>query len=73
MIELHPVQSSAIRAIGYDPDAREMHIEFVSGGRYAFRDIEPDEHAALVGANSIGRHFARHFARRSGNFAHTKR
>lgn len=55
---LQPVKSGAIRAIGYDSTARELHVEFASGHRYVYEGVEPADHDALISAESIGKHFA---------------
>lgn len=63
-MQLFPVKSSNIRAIGYDPTTREMHVEFGSGGTYQYGGITPQQHQALTAAASIGRHFAREIQKR---------
>ena len=59
-MEMKPVQSSNIDAVGYDPDTREMRIQFKGTGTYAFRGISAEQHRALVNAQSVGGHFAAH-------------
>lgn len=59
-MEMKPVQSSNIRTIGYDAEARRLRIEFGSGKTYAYEGVPAEEHEALIGAPSIGSHFARH-------------
>ena len=54
------VASSAIRGIGYDPAAQVLYVEFPSGSTWTYKDVPPDAHAALMGAESIGKHFAQH-------------
>ena len=56
MIDLVPVQSSNIRAVGHDPEANELHVEFKNGGKYVYHAISADQHKALIGAKSIGSH-----------------
>lgn len=51
-----PVKSSNIAAIGHDPDTSDLHVEFKDGGKYVYHGISVDQHAALVGAKSIGSH-----------------
>ena len=58
-----PVKSSAIRSVGYDPDEKRLHIEFNGGGVYECTSpIEPDEHAALMAAPSIGSHYTKNLS-----------
>lgn len=53
---MKPVKSSNILAVGYDPAARELHVQFKSG-RYAFADVPPEAAQKLETANSVGGHF----------------
>ena len=39
--------SSVIRAYRYDPDARRLHVTFVSGRRYAYHEVPPDVAEAM--------------------------
>lgn len=55
---MQPVKSSAISHIGYDPAAKQMTIRFRNGGEHVYYDVPQEEHEALVGARSIGRHYA---------------
>lgn len=59
-MNLTPVTSSTIDAIGYDPDAQTMHVAFLSGGTYEYLDVDPETHQALVEAPSVGSHFHKH-------------
>lgn len=59
-MEMKPVKSSNIKAIGYREAGGLLHIEFGSGKTYAYEGVLPDEHVALMGAPSVGSHFSRH-------------
>lgn len=59
-MERTPVSSSAIASVGYDRDAQTMHVEFASGKVHEYPDVEPETHAALMNAPSIGAHFSKH-------------
>jgi hypothetical protein len=52
-----PVSSRSLAAVGYDPLTSEMHILFKRGGLYAYPDVPPEVHAALMDAGSKGRYF----------------
>jgi hypothetical protein len=65
-MKMQPVQSGAIRAIGYDPDGQVLHVEFASGHTYSYEDVTPAEHEALANADSIGAHFAKHIRTKAG-------
>lgn len=56
-MEMTPVESKAINAVGYDPETRTMGIEFHSGRVHHYPDTLPHEHEALMSAGSIGKHF----------------
>lgn len=51
-----PVDSSTIKAIGYDPDRRELHVDFHKTGRYVYSNVPPEKYQALMSADSIGKH-----------------
>ncbi len=59
------VTSSQIASIGYDPAQQMLDIEFkpfkpkegVPNSVYRYQNVTPADHAALVGAESIGRAF----------------
>jgi len=53
-VVMMPVQSSNIRAIGYDSDKRELHVEFKSGGRYIYEEVDEIVHASAMAADSVG-------------------
>lgn len=57
-MQREPVDSSAITSVGYDPDSETLEIEFKSGGVYQYYGVPPDEHAALVNADTIGGYFS---------------
>jgi hypothetical protein len=56
-----PVKSSAITAVGYDPEALTMRIQFSSGRVHDYPGTAPGQHKALLKAASIGGHFNRRF------------
>jgi hypothetical protein len=51
-----PVESSVIRSVGHDPDTQELHVEFVNGRVYRYREVTPEQYRALVEAPSKGAH-----------------
>ena len=65
-MEMKPVKSSQIHAVGYDPDKRVLRIQFLSGKErlpgsiYEYDDISPEQADALVKAESVGKHFGAH-------------
>lgn len=58
-MEMQPVESSNIQSIGYDPAQSVMHVAFKSGGVYAYHNVAPHQHQALMSAQSVGGHLSR--------------
>lgn len=62
-MEMKPVKSSQIHAVGYDPATKQMRIQFLSGKDrapgpvYEYDGITSAQHADLVAAESVGKHF----------------
>ena len=56
-IEMQPVRSAMARAIGYDRDSGELHVEFVSGATYRYEDVDEDTWEALQASESVGRFY----------------
>lgn len=54
------VDSSAIASVGYDAATAVLEVEFVSGEVYRYFAVPPSVHRALIGAESVGRHFVAH-------------
>lgn len=59
-IDMQPVDSSTISAIGYDPEQNTLTVEFKSGGTYTYTNVSKSVYDELIGAKSIGTHFAKH-------------
>lgn len=71
-MELTPVNSSIISAIGHDPDTNTLRVQFTRDkGKvsYDYRGVTSDDFAALRSAESIGKHFS---ANIRNNFPFTK-
>jgi hypothetical protein len=51
-----PVDSQAIRSVGYDAHARELEIEFRGGRVYSYRDVPSDVHQFLLRSPEKGRY-----------------
>lgn len=54
-MQLEPVTSSHIAAIGYRPDLHLLHVQFKDGSVFAFPSTTPAEHRLLMGAPSKGK------------------
>jgi len=48
------VKSANIRAIGYDKDKKELHVQFKNGGHYIYDGIGPSTHKDMLASDSIG-------------------
>jgi KTSC domain len=59
-MEMTPVTSSNIVAIGYDPATQTMHIKFKGGGSYSAVGVTAEEHEAFMAADSKGKHWHQH-------------
>ena len=49
--------SSVIRRFMYVPEASELTVEFVTGRRYVYSDVPPEDVEAFRSAFSKGAHF----------------
>lgn len=62
---LTPVQSSNLKAVGYDRAAQRLFVEFKSGAVVAYDGVEPELHEDLVAAPSAGEFFHREIRSRA--------
>jgi len=69
MIPMTPVLSTSITAIGHDAETNTLAVRFINGRVHHFADCDAAAYAALVGAESIGKHFNTQIR---GKFAHTR-
>jgi len=56
-MEMVPVRSSNLAAIGYDPATSEMRILFRNGRLYLYHEVPSSLHSELMAADSKGRYF----------------
>ena len=53
--QLIPVESTAVEAVGYDEERRELYVRFRgSDGTYVYAGVSPEKYRALGEADSIG-------------------
>jgi len=57
-MQLHPVESSNIAAVGHDPDTNRMVVQFKNGGLYEYPDVPVSEYQLLMSAESVGRYYS---------------
>ncbi len=54
-MEMQPVKSSNVSAVGYDEENKTLTVEFRSGGIYQYAGVPPEMYADLLEADSVGR------------------
>jgi hypothetical protein len=55
---MHPVSSSMIAEMGYNPEAQVLYIRFKAGNSlYRYDELDPVVYAALTAAESAGKFF----------------
>lgn len=61
-IQLEPVHSSQVKAIGYDAATQTLAVQFTrgAGAIYHYPEVTPELHAAFVSSESIGAFFGKH-------------
>jgi hypothetical protein len=57
VIEMKSVISSNISAIGYDEEAKELHVSFNKSGTYIYSNVEPKIFESFISADSKGKFF----------------
>ena len=66
-MERHPVVSTNLRSIGFDPSTHMLEVEFVdSGAIYQYFMVPKSVYAELMAAESIGEFFNHHIKDRFG-------
>lgn len=61
VINMTPVASNQVAAIGYDAATKTLAVTFARGGSlYQYPNVEPEVHAAFIAAESIGKYFGAH-------------
>lgn len=60
-IELRAVESSQIKAVGYDADARTLAVTFNygAGAIYHYADVAPETYEAFIKSESLGSFFGK--------------
>jgi hypothetical protein len=60
-MKMHDVaDSTAIAAVGHDPESSTLHVRFRSGRTYAYPQVSAEAHGRFLEAESMGAHFSRH-------------
>jgi hypothetical protein len=59
-MKMIPVESSNIKAVGYDPSTRECRVRFHNGAEHVHMDIPPEKHSGFMTAESHGKYYNEH-------------
>ena len=54
-MERTPVESSNVASVGYDEETKTLEVAFKSGSIYQYPGVEPQTHADLMAAESVGK------------------
>jgi lysyl-tRNA synthetase class 2 len=54
------LDSTAIKAVDYDPTTRRLGVTFTTGRHYTYFDVPQTEYDALMSAPSAGEYFNTH-------------
>lgn len=57
MPQMHPVDSSNLRAVGYDADSQELTVTFNGGRSYVYKGVPNGVLEDLLSAASAGKYF----------------
>lgn len=57
-MDMTPVSSSNIAAIGYDADTKTLAVQFNNGRLYRYTGVPNGEYQNLLNASSVGSYFA---------------
>jgi hypothetical protein len=59
-MQMTPVASTMIRAVGYDPEESKLAVEFNNGATWEYDDVPQDIFDGLTGGGSAGAYFHNH-------------
>ena len=69
-MELQPVSSSNLKAVGYDSESKTIQIEFLSGGLYEYYNVPESIYNGLMSASSHGSYFDKYI--KKGGYTYKK-
>lgn len=56
-MNMQPVTSGNIEAVGYDPLSQKMTVRFKGGREYEYDNVPNEAHTEFVSAPSVGSHY----------------
>lgn len=77
-MDMIAVKSKQLHSVGYDPATKTMRIRFADrkdgtpGPMYDYSNVGPDDHSALMAADSKGKHFGAHIKPHAHKFPFSK-
>lgn len=72
-MQLITVESSMVRAVGYEEETRELEVVFHNGRVYRYVDVEKEKYEQLLKADSIGRYMRSNIIGMYGEYKVTRR
>lgn len=69
-MEMVPVQSSNVKALGWEDEVLE--VEFVKGGKYRYTGVPEEIYNILLNADSVGKAFYRYIRPRQHEYKYKK-
>lgn len=69
-MNMTPVSSSNLKAVGYDAATQTLRIAFISSGIYEYSAVPSSIHAGLMAASSHGSYFDTHI--KKGPYSYRK-
>jgi len=70
-MEMIPVTSSNLAAVGYEYETATLRIQFLNGGMYDYQGVSSDVYEGLLAAGSKGQYFDQFI--KKGGYPFTKR
>lgn len=59
MFEMHDVEASNIRCMGYNKTHQQLRVQFTNGGVYQYKNIPFEIYDEMIQSKAIGPHFSK--------------
>ena len=66
------VDSSNINEVGYEAETKTLQVQFKNCGVFNYPGVDPKEYVALLGAESVGKHFHANIRADLRGYSHDK-
>lgn len=67
--DMKPVESSNLQSIGYNEKEKVLFVEFKTGSKYAYTNVNKEVYQELMSAESHGKYFHKNIR---NSYAYTK-